>query len=226
MEPSKIYIVVPCYNEKETIRTTISELVAKDYNVIVVNDGSTQNISNELQNLKIHYLKHLVNLGQGAAIQTGMEYAINLGAKIVIHFDADGQHNIEDIPKLINEILNGYDIVIGSRFLLKEDSITIPFKKRILLKVARYINFLFTGILLSDAHNGLRALNANALQKIQISENRMAHATEILKHVKLYKLNYKELPSHIIYTKYSLEKGQRSSNSINIIIDLILNKLS
>ncbi len=225
MKPSSIYIIVPVYNEATVVEQTIIDLLKYPYSIILVDDGSTDNVQEIVKKYPIIFIKHSLNLGQGAALQTGMEMAKRLNAEIVIHFDADGQHNSDNIKNIIEPIFNNEcDVVFGSRFLKKEDDQKIPFNKKVVLKTARYINWIFTGILLSDAHNGLRALNKNALEKIVITENKMAHASEILFEVKKYKLRYKEVPVTINYTKYSTQKGQKGMNAINIFFDLLFKK--
>ena len=219
------FAVIPCYNEGEILRRTIEELLALDVcGVIVVDDGSASPIYPLIQDLPVHYLRHCINLGQGAALQTGMDYAKKLGAEAVVHFDADGQHRPQDVPRFL-EALRDCDIVIGSRFLRDEDKMAVPFGKRMLLRTARIVNYVFTGLWLSDAHNGYRALGKKALDCIELTENRMAHATEIMSQIKKNKLRVKELPVSIDYTAYSKAKGQRWYNSLNILIDLIISKI-
>ena len=139
--------------------------------------------------------------------------------------DADGQHGISSIPTLIEPLIaNEVDIVLGSRFLSNEET-SIPYSKKIVLKTARIVNYVFSGLLLSDAHNGLRAFNKKTLEKLTITENRMAHASEILFDVKKQKLRFKEVPVKIAYTIYSKQKGQSTWDSIRILFDLILYKL-
>ena len=219
-----IYIIVPCYNEGTQLRTTVSELLERGYGVVVVDDGSRTSAWEMLSDLPIHFLRHSINLGQGAALQTGMEYCRRLHASAVVHFDADGQHSPDDIAHFL-EALKDCDIVLGSRFLQKSDISQIPATRRFLLRCARLVNFIFTGLWLTDAHNGLRALNANALEKINLKENRMAHATEILMQIKTAKLRWKECPCTVRYTEYSQNKGQKWYNSIDILLELILGKL-
>ena len=224
MSLEKTYAVIPCYNEEARIRQTVEDLLKLGLQVVVVDDGSEDGTCESLAGLPVHYLRHCINLGQGAALQTGMEYCRLLGAEAVVHFDADGQHSPDDIPAFL-DALSGCDIVLGSRFLRKEDRRNVPFMKRALLRCARVVNFLFTGLWLSDAHNGLRALGPRAIGAIDLDENRMAHATEILMRIRKARLKYRELPCSIRYTDYSRGKGQRWYNSINILIDLILNRL-
>lgn len=222
---NEIVVVIPSFNEGIILRNVIQNLLNNDYeNIIVIDDGSLNPVHDFIDDLPIILLCHRVNLGQGAALQTGFEYARKLGAEIVITFDADGQHDATDIPSLIDPILNNQaDIVLGSRFL-PTSSHGMPSRKRFLLFMARFVNFLFTGLLLSDAHNGLRALNRLALEKIVITENRMAHATEILYEIKKNQLRYIEVPVNIHYTEYSKQKGQSSLDSIKILFDLVLHK--
>lgn len=226
INPSSIYIIVPVYNEATVVEQTIIDLLKHPYSILLIDDGSTDNVQEIVKKYPITFIKHSLNLGQGAALQTGMEMAKRLGAEIIVHFDADGQHITDNIKNIIEPILNNEcDIVFGSRFLKNEEDQKIPFNKKLVLKTARYINWIFTGILLSDAHNGFRALNKKAIEKIVITENKMAHASEILFEVKKYTLRYQEVPVTILYTKYSKHKGQKGINAINIFFDLIFKKL-
>ena len=222
---SDTFIVIACFNESLRIKETVTSVLTLGYEVVVVDDGSSEDIKKELRDLPVHFLRHPINLGQGASLQTGMDYAAQQGAKIVAHFDADGQHRREDLEKLIDFIRVGKaDIVLGSRFLDKEDIAYIPVARRRILKLARFVNGCLSGLWMTDAHNGLRAMNRKAFLSIRLKENRMAHATEILQQIKEQKLTWKELPVRIIYTDYSQEKGQSSWNALNIFFDLIIRK--
>lgn len=208
------------------IRQTIAGLIPKGYSIVVVNDGSTQSIYDEVADLPVLYAAHRINLGQGAALQTGIEIALAKGATYIVHFDSDGQHSADDIPGMLKPLLeNKADIVIGSRFLNKNDALAIPFKRRILLRAARIVNWTLTGMWLSDAHNGFRAMTNASGREINLRENRMGHASEILVQIREKKLRYAEMPTHIIYSDYSKAKGQSPLNAINIVIDMILNKI-
>jgi glycosyltransferase involved in cell wall biosynthesis len=221
----KIVVVVPAYNEGPVIRQVVTSLLKIVTTIIVVDDGSAVPVIKQLHDLPLVILHHKVNLGQGAALQTGLTYAKKLNADIAITFDADGQHSEEDIKSLIAPLItNEADVVLGSRFL--PDSVSkVPFTKRFILQFARIINFVLSGILLTDAHNGLRALNRAALAKINLTENRMAHASEFLFEIKKHKLRCREIPVHIRYTDYSIQKGQRAGDSIKVLFDLLLHKL-
>jgi glycosyltransferase involved in cell wall biosynthesis len=222
----RTYIIVPVFNEDEMINTVVKDLEGLGCHLIVVDDGSLKPVSQSLQAVeRLTCIRHKVNLGQGAAIQTGMDFALAKGATLFVTFDADGQHRAEDIPSLLIPLISGdADIVLASRFLSGQ-SHKVPLVKRMLLRTGRYVNYAFTGLYLTDAHNGLRALNRTAALTIRINENRMAHATEILDQVKKHRLRYKEIGATVIYTAYSRGKGQSYWNSIKIFFDLLLQKL-
>jgi polyprenyl-phospho-N-acetylgalactosaminyl synthase len=228
IDPYKIMVVVPAFNEQKELPRVVSELARAGYAVVVVDDGSEPPLLSILSGLSghdLHYLRHPINLGQGAALQTGIEYALEKKADYIVTFDADGQHLVADIEKLIEPLVqNQYDIVLGSRFL-EGASHNMSGKRKFLLSTARFVNFIFTGLYLSDAHNGIRAMTAGAAQKLKLKENRMAHATELLEQIRRNHLRWKEMPVTIVYTAYSKQKGQSGWNSFQIFFDLLLNKL-
>ncbi|MBP7390077.1 MAG: glycosyltransferase family 2 protein, partial [Chitinophagales bacterium] len=185
IENHKVYVIVPSFNEGMVIASTIAPLIKEGYNVVVIDDCSSDNTEESLAHFPIHYLRHELNLGQGAALQTGIDYALNEGAEYLVMFDADGQHNFQEIPNLLLPIIEGRaDITMGTRFKRDEDVAQIPVSRKVILRGAILVNGLFTGMWLTDAHNGFRAMNRAAMEKIRMSENRMAHATEILSIVK------------------------------------------
>lgn len=155
-----------------------------------------------------------------------MTYALRAGADIAVHFDADGQHDWRQIDSLIAPILEGTaHVALGSRFLRANDSARVPWPKRIVLRGGILISWLLTGVRLSDTHNGFRALSRRALERIQLRENGFAHATEILQRIRDANLAYVEVPTTIVYSEYSQQKGQRLWNSINILFDLVLSRM-
>lgn len=220
------FVIVPTYNEDlSVLKDTLSGLLDHFDKVVLVNDGGGISLSHDLRGYPIHYLRHEINLGQGAALQTGMEYALALGALKIAFFDADGQHNAEDLVKMVR-ILNqeSYDIILGSRFLNKNHTKRIPFFRRIVLKAATYINYFFTGLMLTDAHHGLKVLNHVPAQKLKFNQNRQLHATELLSYIRKYDWSYKEVPAAISYSSYSIEKGQKNRHIFRIFSDLIFSK--
>jgi len=225
MNKSQVYITIPLYNDAKMILKVIKSLKDKGYNnIVVVDDGSKDNGYEVVKkNTDVIVVKHIINRGQGAALQTGMEIAIEKGAKYIVHFDSDGQHDVKDIDHMLNTLIEGkYDIVLESRFLQKND---IPLKKRILLKGAIIFTYILSQIWLTDVHNGLRVMTAETAKKLNLQHDRMEHASEILDKIKVLNLKYTEVPVTIKYTKYSMSKGQSISNSINIAYKLISSKI-
>lgn len=223
---SAVFVVVPAYNEGRVIRSTLQALINLNYSIVLVDDNSTDDTRQSVSDLPIYYLRHPINLGQGAALQTGTTFALQQGAKIIVHFDADGQHRAEDISNLVEPILREEaDIVLGSRFLRKEHKYAVPALRRIFLQAAVWVNWLMTGLRLTDAHNGLRALTRKAAGEIYLQENGFSHASEILIQIRRLELRFVERPTKVIYSNYSKAKGQSLWNALNIVVDLILRRV-
>lgn len=221
-----VFIVVPAYNEGRALRCTLERLLKLGYAVVVVDDGSEDHTWSIVEQLPVFALRHAINLGQGAALQTGMTFALSQGATIIVHFDADGQHPVEGIEALIEPLCLGEaDIVLGSRFLQAETASAIPLMRRVLLRGAVLVNGLTTGLWLSDAHNGFRAMTREAAMKIDLQENGFAHASEILLQIRRLNLRYVERPTNISYSAYSREKGQSNLNAFNILVDMLIRKV-
>jgi len=219
------WVVIPAFNEDEVLRTTAAAAIAAGYSVVVVDDGSVQRAEFLLQGLDLTVIRHPVNLGQGAALQSGTDYALAQAASLIVHFDADGQHPVAGIADLAAPVVKGEcDMAIGSRFLRSSDAVQVPAAKRFLLRSGMIVNGLLTGMWLSDAHNGLRVLSRQAASRIRIRENGYAHATEILDLARRARLRVMEVPCTITYTHYSRAKGQSILNALNIVIDLLLRR--
>jgi len=221
-----VFVVVPAYNEAPVIGSTLEQLMRLNHAIVAVDDGSTDATWAVLSRLPVYALRHPFNLGQGAALQTGMAFALQRNAEIIVHFDADGQHQAADIETLIEPIrCNQADIVFGSRFLRSADALAVPVLRRKVLQAARIINRISTGLWLTDAHNGFRALSATAARKIELSENGFAHASEIMSRARNLELRIAERPTAISYTDYSRARGQSSWNALNIMMDLSLRRI-
>lgn len=226
---NSIFVILPAYNEAKQIGRVIRGLfqepglkaVAPELQLIVVDDASQDATAEEAYKAGAMVVRHASNRGQGAALQTGNDLARSLGAQIVVHFDADGQFNPHDIAGAIALIKRDeVDIVLGSRFL--DDRSEIPwFKRHIILPVGRRINFVFTGLELTDVHNGFRVLSRLALDKIIITHDRMAHNTEIPAQIKKYNLRWREYPVEVRY----FEPGQGLGGGVRILWDLFLASL-
>jgi glycosyltransferase involved in cell wall biosynthesis len=222
----RVFVIIAAYNEGRVIRSTLQPLVERGYTVVVVDDCSTDDTAAAVRDLPIHVLRHPINLGQGAALQTGMTFALAHGADFIVHFDADGQHRADDIEKLLEPLIAGEaDVALGSRFLIAADRDRVPVRRRLLLKGGVVVNGFLTGLWLTDAHNGMRAFTAEAASRIDLRENRFAHASEILDQIRRRRLRCVERPTTIAYTEYSMAKGQSSLNALKIVIDLMLRRI-
>jgi len=221
----EVWIIIPAYHEAPMIAEVVKGVKAAFPNVVVVDDGSRDETSARAYGAGAHVVRHPVNLGQGAALQTGIDYALRKGAGYIATFDADGQHDIADVARMLDRLRSaGADVALGSRFAGK--AIGIGRGRRLLLSAAVFFTRVTTGLALTDSHNGLRVLTRRAASLIELQQNRMAHASEILEQIARHKLSYVEVGNTVIYTEYSRAKGQRASNAVNILVDLILRGLT
>jgi len=219
-----VWIVIPAYNEQSTIEQVVSGLRRFYTNIAVVDDSSTDLTAIRARAAGAHVLRHPINLGQGASLQTGIDYALQNGACYVVTFDADLQHRTEDIPPLLEALRErGADFALGSRFLGKATNIDLS--RKMLLKAAVLFTRLTTELKLTDVHNGMRAMTRRGASTLQIRQNRMAHASEVLQQIAKSRLPYVEVPVTVEYTPYSKAKGQRLSNSVNIVLELLTGAL-
>lgn len=217
------YIIVPAYNEEKVIRTTVEELQQSFSNIVVVNDGSSDNTLPILRELGVIVISHLINIGQGASLQTGITHALRLGAGTIVSFDADGQHRVSDVIGMLSELdKQDCDVVLGSRFLGSAEG--IPAHRRLLLKAAVIFSNITTRVKLTDAHNGLRVMNRRAAACLDITQYGMAHATEITQQFHDAGMNIREYPVTVRYTDYSKAKGQNSLNAVNVLLDLLIGR--
>ncbi len=218
------FVVIPAYNEGSCLADVVSEVRAIYPNVVVVDDGSTDDTYAAAQRTAAFVLRHAVNRGQGAALQTGLTFALRRGARYVVTFDADGQHDPRDIDALLSPICAGEcDIVLGSRFL--GEAIDLPFSRRVLLRIAVLLTRLVNGLSVTDAHNGLRAFSRKAAERIDIRLDRMAHASELLDFVAASGLPWKEASVTVRYTPYSLSKGQSHRGALRILLHYIVGRI-
>ncbi len=222
LSPAEVAIVVPAYREAATIGGVVASLRRAYPEVVVVDDGSPDATGDCARAAGATVLRHVINRGQGAALKTGIDYAVARGARAVVTFDADGQHRVEDVASLLAALGEGFDVALGSRFLADADA--IPAGRRIVLRAAVLFTRLVSGIRVTDAHNGLRAFTAGAARRIELRQDRMAHASEILDEIARKGLRFREVACRVAYTDYSRGKGQRSSAALRIAIDFLLGK--
>lgn len=219
-------VIIPAWNEvsrRNRLPQTLEQLSQLPYDIIVVDDGSTDQTATVARRWA-HVISHPINRGQGAALMTGMQYALAHGADIIVHFDADGQMQPEDIARVIEPFQGDseLDVVLGSRFLAPTSGQAVPWVKKYLLqRPALLFQRLTTGLKLTDVHNGFRAFRASAAAKLQLQQDGMAHASEITAEIKKKKLKYKEVPVTIKYYEF----GQGFGGGLQIIRDLIIRRI-
>jgi glycosyltransferase involved in cell wall biosynthesis len=224
-ESVQIAVVVAAFEEGSAIASVVEGLRGACRWIVVVDDGSRDDTGERALAAGAHIIRHPVNLGQGAALQTGIDYALKLGATHIVTFDADGQHSPAEIAPMVQHALAaGVDVVLGSRFLGR--TVNMPRSKAFTLWLAVRFTRLTTGLKLTDTHNGFRVLTRRAAERIRIRQNRMAHASEILDEIVAKQLSFSEFPVTITYTPYSVAKGQRLLHSIAIVKDQLIGKLA
>jgi len=219
-----VWVVIAAYNEGQVISDVIAGLRQTPHRIVVVDDGSADATADRAQIAGATVVRHPINLGQGASLQTGIEFALANGAEFIVTFDADGQHRTTDIAVMLEALRrNRADFALGSRFLGTE--LHVPALRRLVLRAATWFTRVTTGLRVSDAHNGLRAMTRRGAGVIRLRQNRMAHASEILDQIASSGLNYVEVPVTIDYSRYSMAKGQRSSELLIILLDLFARRL-
>ena len=223
MTVNNVAFIIPVYNEAEVIAETIAG-ISEEYAVICVDDGSRDGSGNIIAETRAILVSHPINMGQGAALQTGIEYALQFPQfEYFVTFDADGQHDINDIEKMLKVIKKEkLDVVLGSRFL--GESLNMKRSKYVLLKLAIKFTNSFSKVRLTDTHNGIRVLNREFAESLDIQMPDMAHASEIIDKIGRNDWKYIEVPVTIRYTDYSLAKGQSAFNSFNILFDVLLQR--
>jgi glycosyltransferase involved in cell wall biosynthesis len=230
----QIAIIIPSYNEGDRLYSTVKELneflsadSVRSYSIIIIDDASNPRVEWERleKQVRTYLITHPINLGQGAALNTGFKYCREkLFPDFVVTLDADGQHDHKDIPKFVEYSENkSLDIVFGNRF--QEGKSNVPPFRHMILKLAMIFERWVTGLRLNDAHNGFRVIKKNALAVLTITQNGMAHATEIKQVIAKHRLQYDELPTTITYSEDTLTKGQSSMGSFKILKDLLKNHL-
>ena len=219
-----IYVVVPAYNEEKTVSQIIEGIVKEGYNVVLVNDGSKDNTLNLAIESKSKYpnkifvISHMINRGLGAALKTGMTVARNKGAKYILTFDADGQHEIADIEKVVKPLQDGEaDACIGAR----------PFKDMPLSKsfanlVMNFLTLVFYGCNVQDSQGGLRAFTADAAAKINVVSSGYGVSSEFIKEISDKNLRLSEVTITTIYTPETQNKGTDAIVGLKILFKMII----
>ena len=221
-----VWVVIPAYNEDAVLNEVLAGVCRYGYSVVVVDDGSRVPAATFVTE-PVHLLRHCVNLGQGAALQTGIDYALARGAEYVVTFDSDGQHLAEEIERLLEPLrTTDAQVALGTRFARGGRALNIKPMRVLTLKVGTLLTRLSTGLDITDTHNGFRALRRDAARKLRITQNRMAHASQILEEIARLGLRYAEVPVTIRYTEHSMRKGQKLSNAFNILWESMSERFS
>lgn len=220
-----VCVVVPMHNEATVVADVVAGLHRHFRHVVCVDDGSADGSASVARSAGATVLRHATNLGQGAALQTGVSFALaRPDTSFVVTFDADGQHDAGDAARMVAVArAEAVDVVLGSRFLTRGSE--VPVLRRVLLRGAVAFTRATTGLRLTDTHNGLRVLSRRAVVDLDLQLAGMAHASELLHHVATRRLNYRELPVAIAYTDYSRAKGQPGLNALNVVFDLFMHRL-
>ena len=218
-----IYIVLPAYNESKVIKDVIEELKIRNYNIIIVDDGSSDETykiaENALENYNGHLYRHSLNRGVGAALKTGIKVALQKKADIIVTFDADGQHDPNDINSLIKPIIKGEaDVVNGTR-----NYDHMPFSKKVSNDIMNILTLIFYGIRLKDSQSGFKAFSKHSLEVIEIHSGGFGVISEIGGEIKKHNLKLKEVPIKTIYTDYAMTKGTNLKVGLKILFKLIIN---
>ncbi|QUR69201.1 glycosyltransferase family 2 protein [Mycobacterium spongiae] len=219
-----VWIVIPAFNEAAVFGDVVADVRSVFDHVVCVDDGSADATGEIALRAGAHLLRHPVNLGQGAAIQTGVEYARQQpGARIFATFDADGQHRVKDLATMVDRLsAGGVDIVIGTRFGRppgKASATRPPLVKRVVLQTAALLSRRGRRLGLTDTNNGLRVFNKTVADGLNITMNGMSHATEFIMLIDENHWRVAEEPVEVLYTEYSRSKGQPMLNGVNIILD-------
>jgi glycosyltransferase involved in cell wall biosynthesis len=218
-----VWLVIAAYNEGSRLANTLRSITGQA-SIVVVDDGSSDDTFEVARSFPVWVLRHPINCGQGAALQTGIDFALAHGAEAIVTFDADGQHDPADLPNMLRPVLSGEaDVVLGSRFLGSTQS--MPWSRRLLLKLAILFTRLTNGLRLTDTHNGFRVFSRKAAQQIRIRQPRMAHASEILDQIAKHKLRYVEVPVTVRYHASTLAKGQSSWDAFRITGHLLAGRM-
>ncbi len=217
---NRVFIVIPAKDEATRIGGVLEELQEHGYReVVVVDDASTDQTGAVASSRGAHVIRHRINLGAGAATQTGISYALDHGADIIVTIDADHQHSPADVPRIIRHLKEcGADFVLGSRFLQPGNH--IPPTRVVYNKIANWINFALTGLHVTDSQTGFKAFTTKYARNLRITHKGFEFCIEMLDHARKTKVKLAEFPVRVFYTKETMSKGQNLLTGIKMLYGL------
>lgn len=211
-------MVVPAHNEATRVAEVVTGLRQHFGQIVVIDDGSQDDTGEVARRAGARVVRHVINLGQGAALQTGFDFVRSHAATMAVTFDADGQHDPQAAAAMVDQARDtGVDVVLGSRFLGHAQ--WVPPVRRMVLRAAIAYTRLSTRMAVTDTHNGLRVLGRRFIDVVELRDPGMGHASEILDIIASNRLTWSEYPTEIHYDDYSRAKGQSSINALNIVFD-------
>ncbi len=216
MSAKNVWVIVPAFNEGPRIIGVIKGIRKHSKNIVVVDDGSKDNTYRIISKENVHYIRNIINIGKGAALKTGCDYAINNGAEIIIALDGDGQHDPAEIPNFLHEIEKGKKIVFGYREGRKSMPLILRYGNWFINKVTR----LLYGVKLKDTQSGYRAFTASAYNKIRWKSADYSMESEMIANLGKHKMKYGEIPIKMIY--YDTYKGTTIKDGVKIVINMII----
>ena len=225
--PRKVVVVIPAYNEAAAIGQVIASIPRvideREVSCLVVDDGSVDGTAEVARGHGAFVVRHVVNLGVGAATRTGLRAARELDSEVIVTIDADGQHDPAEIASLVRCLVEGgHDVVIGSRILQPNGMPISRIAANLLLNA---ITFVVYGKVVSDSQSGFKAFSRKSLDIIELDSAGYEICSEIIGEIVRNQLNYKSLPVKAVYTQYSQAKGQPFLNGVNLILNLFVRML-
>ncbi len=220
----KPWVVIPAFNEQAAVGDVVRRVRPFAGEVVVVDDGSADGTYAAAAEAGAVTLRHAVNRGYGAALVTGSQYALEHGASTIVHFDADGQFEETDIPRLAAALTPGSkSAALGSRFL--GTAVGLPKLRRVTLKLAILFTWAVSGVRLTDAHNGFRAFTKEAWREFRLRQDRMAFSSELVDELVRTGTSFVEVPVTVKYTEYSKRGSKQGSlPAVRIVKDIFLGK--
>ena len=217
------YVVLPAYNEATRIRPVIVDIASKGYNMVIVNDGSSDNTLEVVKQVKkefpdkIHIFSLMINRGVGIATQTGFEAVLRFNPKYVVSMDSDGQHSADDLDEMIKPLVTGEaEAVIGVRPF--ED---MPKTRSFANSVMNFLTKIFYRVDVSDSQTGFRAITVDALDKISINAAGYLISSEFIREVNDNNIPFVEVPIQTIYTPETQAKGTNVTVALKILFQMI-----